>query len=146
MRLELWDRFRDRGTGHRVYQECTLCHNWTDKGLYVSAEWICDNCVSDTSDGDDDTMDVKMPTVVHMKLKPKGSPEAAEFFLFVMAQIDKDWPKPDAPKCEHCGGVTWRLPSLKPADLRKLAQTCGLGKLKIPYWGDADDCAGKVMV
>lgn len=121
------------------WHECKQCHHWLDEEnmLGVADEWICETCL-EKAGGED--VDVKLPPVAHIKMKAKGSPNNIEFFQFVMTNIDKDWPKIDAPKCPDCDGVTWRMPCIELADLKKLAQDCGVGKLKVPYFGDAEKC------
>lgn len=125
------------------YLECGVCKYWRNEGEYAGKDWICSICLKEDNDPDCEVL----PAKVHFSAKPKGNKVAIEYFDFMMMQLDSDWPSPtkNPPICKECGGTVWTAPTLTPKQLKQLAQECGVGKLKIRYWGASDKCE-KVVV
>ena len=140
-----------RMTGHQKddqasmfgYLQCSACKAWASGGEYAGNDWLCDSCLADDTDPNCDAL----PAKVHFSAKPKGNKVAIAYFDFMMSEIDSDWPSPtkNPPICSECGGVEWVAPIMSPKQIKQLASECGVGKLKIRYWGDAVKCA-KVVV
>ena len=83
-----------------------------------------------------------------IKLTFHGEPAKARLFNKILAEFDQDWPWGKRPMvCRVCGGVHYRLPRFKIADLKALeAQVndttlvAGKFKLKIHGWKEHDRC------
>ncbi len=138
-RQEFWRQGEIQHKHEAVHvKECSVCHGFKEEGEYAGADFICANCIQE-----DGEVDVNGAAVIHFRAKVRGSTKAIDFFNFVMKDLDKDWPGFDAGKvCPVCNGVEWRMPMLKVDEVKKLADDCGIGKIKIKYWGDAAHCFG----
>lgn len=86
-------------------------------------------------------------TTKHIRLKLRGSDKAIAFFHYVCAQIDGDWPwnpkKPAPTACQKCNGFLYLSAVLEAEEIRTIAQQAGVGKCKIPYFGDVKSCFGR---
>lgn len=120
--------------------QCALCETWGNDGAWIDSQlYWCGTCLADIEEGGMHTK--------HIKLKLRGSDKAIAFFHYVCAQIDNDWPwnpkKPEPKECEKCGGVLYQAAVLEPEQIRTIAEQAGVGKCKIPYFGEVKFCYGR---
>lgn len=127
------------GNKPQLYQ-CSFCGCYSNDGGWLDVNlYYCHLCMEDLNTGGE--MSSK-----HIKLKLRGGEKAIAFFHYVCSQIDTDWPwKCGQPKqpCSKCGGVLYVASVLNAEDIRAIAKHAGLGKCKIPYFGDVINCFSK---
>lgn len=121
--------------------KCALCETVSNDGAWMDVNlYWCGTCLADIEEGGG--MKTK-----HIKLKLRGSDKAIAFFHFVCTQIDNDWPwnnkKPQPTVCPKCGGVLYIAAVLEAEEIRTIAQQAGVGKCKIPYFGNVENCFGR---
>lgn len=99
----------------------------------------------------------------HVRFKTTGSHEKREFFDFLMARIDSDYPFPPEslvlisegrrktqPTCSTCGGKKWPRPIWGPEEVKRLAKQVNQCKelpghfgLRVKRWEREDKCPVK---
>lgn len=121
--------------------KCCACKQLSNCGQRIGNDWVCSGCLEDQEEN---------AAGFHMRLQPKGNKKNISFFHYVMHVLDSDWPYPDDLKkpiedrCVVCGGAVYKQPIFDdPKTIKDIATLCGVGKIKIKYWGSANKCEAK---
>ena len=115
---------------------CAQCRQVSNDGGWIDTNlYLCGLCLNDLEDSG--KMGAK-----HLKMKLRGSQRAIEFFHYICASIDTDWPwkKGEPKECPKCYGVHYVNPVLDAPEIRKIAEMAGVGKCKIKFFSDAKLC------
>jgi len=143
---EAWKRYNEERDKVETIKgglmKCCACKQLSNSGQRIGNDWVCAECLNEH--------DQETGGCVHIRLQPKGNAKAIDFFHYVMGAIDADWPfknhepEPTSPPvCKKCGGFIYLQPTMEVKDVKAVAKLCGVGKVKIKYWGEGSKCEGK---